>query len=410
MLAPDLLNAFSLGLSVDMAQVWWIDWLFGGLAFLGLAWGMGSRLAIRNGGWVLPAFFVIPIAILLFLNEFSPVYMNARHMSLLVGAFVWRGPGLVGLATPAMGCWRDRRGHGAGHRLQHGELLHPRGVCQGRLHPFGRVYGRANHAGGRGALLPAFFLARLRVLSAPRACARRGGSGRRRWQSTASRCSDRPLEETETWLRDDIGQRFQRLWVIKSRTHPYFDLEDQIENWLKDHFLMVRNAQFFSHSSLRAQLYLPKIPVFDALPADVAHPVTVEFGDLIRLAGYTGTVALDSALPSPVKLYWQVLEKPSKRYKYILQLVEQKADGQQTVLSAMEREPYEGDIPTLYWDPGKTILEFVEMPPPAAPPAPESVLLLDLPDVRSRDAGEAAGDEGRGRGAAARRRDGAAAL
>jgi hypothetical protein len=40
------------------------------------------------------------------------------------------------------------------------------------------------------------------------------------------------------------------------------------------------------------------------------------------------------------------------------------------VLGAIEREPYEGDIPTLYWDPGKTIMEYVEFPlPMTAPPA-----------------------------------------
>ena len=52
---------------------------------------------------MLPAFFLIPVAILLVLNEFRPLYMNARHLSLLVGAFILLSGG--GLAL----LWRWQR-------------------------------------------------------------------------------------------------------------------------------------------------------------------------------------------------------------------------------------------------------------------------------------------------------------
>jgi hypothetical protein len=133
--------------------------------------------------------------------------------------------------------------------------------------------------------------------------------------------------------------------------------------------LRVRDAQFFSHSSLRAQLFLPNIPVFDELPADVQHPLTAEYGELLRLAGYAVEPPAGAQLPTQLRLLWQVLEKPQRRYKYIVQMVEQKADGSTEVIASLEREPYEGDIPTLYWDPGKTILEYVEFPQPSRLPA-----------------------------------------
>jgi hypothetical protein len=134
----------------------------------------------------------------------------------------------------------------------------------------------------------------------------------------------------------------------------------------------VRDANFFSHSSLHAELYLPAIPVFAELPGDVQHVVTAEFGNLVRLAGYSVEPPVSDQLPSQMRLYWQVLEKPQRRYKYILQLVEQAADGSTQMLGTIEREPYEGDIPTLYWDPGKTIMEYVEFPMPLLPPPPGS--------------------------------------
>ena len=103
MLVPDLLNAFSLGLSVDVVQVWWVDLLFGGLALAAAVWGLRSRTALRQGGWVLPAFVLIPVAILLLLNGVRPLYMNARHMSLLAGGFVLLVGGGLGLV------WQWRR-------------------------------------------------------------------------------------------------------------------------------------------------------------------------------------------------------------------------------------------------------------------------------------------------------------
>ncbi len=38
-------------------------------------------------------------------------------------------------------------------------------------------------------------------------------------------------------------------------------------------------------------------------------------------------------------------------------------DGSTRVISLSEREPYDGAIPTIYWDPGKTIVEYSELPP-----------------------------------------------
>lgn len=113
MLLPDLLNAFSLGLSVDLAQVWPIDWLFGALALAAAIWGVRSRQAWAAGGWIRrrpwSCRWAMPV-----LNEFRPLYMNARHLSLLLGPFVllvggagidwrWRSPAgpLLALALAA---------------------------------------------------------------------------------------------------------------------------------------------------------------------------------------------------------------------------------------------------------------------------------------------------------------------
>ncbi len=385
MLAPDLLNAFSLGLSVDLARVWWIDWVFGALALVGGAWGLRSRRAGAAGGWVLPAFFLIPVAILLVLNEFRPLYMNARHLSLLVGAFILLSSG--GLAL----LWRWQRWAGGlltlalvaaiGYSTVNYYTLEE--YAKDDYKTFGSYLSTRIMPGDAVLFYPPSSWRIFQYYVPPTTAAggiAPGAGSEADAVAEAGEQADKPIgiygiplldrgmEETEDWLRT-LGDKYDRVWVLKSGTHPYFDEEWRLEQWLPDNMLRVRDAKFFSHSSLHAFLFLPKIPVFEQLPDDVQQPLTAEYGSLVRLAGYSLDPVVDEKLPAQLRLYWQVLEKPQRRYKYIVQLVEQAPDGSTQVLSALEREPYEGDIPTLYWDPGKTILEYVEFPMPAPPPA-----------------------------------------
>ena len=61
-LGPDLVNAFTLGLSVDLARVWPLDVISIAVAIMGAAWGLRSRSVIARGGWLLPAFVFVPRA------------------------------------------------------------------------------------------------------------------------------------------------------------------------------------------------------------------------------------------------------------------------------------------------------------------------------------------------------------
>ena len=368
-LVPDLVNAFSLGLSVDLAVVWPLDLLFGLTALAGAIWSLRSKAAWARGGWILPAALLLPVAIVLLLDRIQPLYMNARHLSLLVGPFLL----LTGAGIAQLYRWRAWAGTllalvfvaGIGYSTvnYHTQELYAKDdytrlgeYMQGRIMPGDAVLyyppsswrifeyylpmAPVHAAMAEGAPLAVYGLPLL----------------------------NRSFDETYAWLRE-LGKQYDRVWVVKSGTHPYFDLDGAMEGWLRDNFLRVRDAEFFSHSSLRAQLYLPEIPVFEQLPAGVTRPVTAEFGDLIRLAGFDAGTAVAPDLPAQMRLYWQVISKPERRYRYIWSLVEERATGERVTLALVEREPYEGDIPTLYWDPGKTIMEFVEFPPLAEAPA-----------------------------------------
>lgn len=376
-LIPDLVNAFSLGLSVDLGDVWWIDLVFGLLALLGMAWGVRSRRAIAAGGWILPAFLLIALTILLAVNMYHPLYMTARHLSQLLSGFMllvaiglgvvwarqrWLATALsifllvaIGYSTvnyftreeygkddfPRLGAYMQQR-------IMPGDLVLYHQPATKRLFDYYVPLASVYAAGARGM--------NLHIFGAPLLAG--------------------DMQHTLDWLAAQ-AKTHRRIWFMTSGNHAVFDTDGAVETWLLDNFLRVRDAKFFSHSSLHVHLFLPETPVFTELPPDVEHPVTAEFGDLIRLAGYS-TEAYQDAFPAPLLLYWQVITKPERRYRYIWNLVEEDASGQRRTLSSVEREPYEGDIPTTFWDPGKVILEYVERPPIVTAPGDGARLFYTL--------------------------------
>lgn len=361
LLIPDLLNAFSLGLSVNISQVWWLDLVFGGLLIIGVAWMVRSRASLAAGGWILPLWILTPVAGVLLINLFQPLYMNARHLSLLGGvAIIAFSAGLAVIArwqrwvalllTLALlvGFGYSTYNYYSAEEYAKDDFTRLGDYMHGRIMP--------------GDLVLIYPPAAWRIFYyyvdlAPVDAAMAAG------QPLAVHgvpLLNRSFEETEATLAT-LSKQYRRIWVLGSNTNPYMDLEGRVETWLKENVLRLRDVTFFSHSSLRAQLHLPKIPVYDGNPPAVQNSYAVEFGNRIRLIGFDVDNRRIQGFPTPITLYWQTVNKTDARYKYILKLVARQADGTFVTLSAVEREPYEGDIPTNYWDPGKTIAEYVEL-------------------------------------------------
>ncbi|MBK8049477.1 MAG: glycosyltransferase family 39 protein [Anaerolineales bacterium] len=373
-LIPDLVNAFSLGLSVDLAVVWGFDLIFAALALGGAIYGLRSVSTLKQGGWILPAFVLVPVILVLLLNEVRPLYMNARHLSLLVGGFV------LLVASGLALVWQWRRWAGA---LVAFVLVLTIGYSTVNYFTM-EQYAKDDYTGLgdylRGRIMPGDAVLfyppsswRIFDYYLPLDPVRQAMAQGAPFAIYGAPLLNQSMAETEAWLRD-LGDRYDRIWVIKSGTHPYFDLDSQVESWLRDNFVQLRDVKFFSNSSLRAQLYLPKAPVSAELPAGVQFPVTVEFDHLIRLAGLSADPPVAVDLPAQMRLYWQVLQKPDRRYKYIISLVEELPDGTFKPLATTEHEPFEGDVPTTVWDPDKTIIESVPFPPLEQAPTPGSRL------------------------------------
>jgi hypothetical protein len=164
-----------------------------------------------------------------------------------------------------------------------------------------------------------------------------------------------------------IGQwakGYRRVWLIVSNTHPYMDLTGRVQDWMDKNLFNVQTIHYHSESSLTSSLYLAKVPVYEGLPPQLTQPITGTFGDLIEVKGLeVGKPATDD-LNLPVTIDWQVLTPTPDHYKYILTLDKVLPDGSTRTLSLTEREPYDGVIPTIYWKPNQTIVEYTELPSP----------------------------------------------
>ncbi len=389
-LVPDLLNAFSMGLSVNINDVWWLDLLFAGLALLGVGWGLRSRRQWQQGGWIVPLFVLLPVLILLVINLVRPAYMNARHLALISGGFLT----LVAAGLAALYGWRRWLAAPLA-------LLLIAGAGYSTVNYFTLPQYGKDHYAELGEYLQQHLLPGDLLLLNPPSSWRIFRYYLPLDEVDAAIANDaairyygvpllsRSMAETFEQLEGDLGP-YRRIWHANSRTHPYMDPDNEIEAWLGEHTFQFRRERFYSPNSILAlDMYLPTPPVHEGPPSEVAisHRVDVGFGPEIHLVGYDVGEPLADGFPTPVTLYWQVSSRPARNSKYILRLVERQADGTLREVAGIEREPYEGIAATQYWDPDKTIIEYIELAPEAATalaqPGLEHAFTLQLYDAET---------------------------
>lgn len=365
-LIPDLLNAYSLGLSVKLDDpVHWLGWLFGLLALVGAGYGLRSRRALTQGGFLLPLALVLPVLLILVLNLIQPAYMNARHLSLLAGVFIM----LVGGGLALL--WRGQRWMTGGV-----VLVLTAGLLYSTVNYFIQPAFEKDHYAEMGGYLREHLLPGDLLLLDPPFSERifRYYLPLARIEAAASQ--GRPSAhvnvprlfvdwpETYTYL-DTLLPQYRRVWLAQSGSYPFLDPDTQVYDWLTENAIwQLRDVKFFSPNAfLDLSLFLVQPPVYEGLEPPVQTRVNVQFGEELRLVGYDREAPLTPESAWPITLYWQVERKPTVHYKYILQLIEQGADGSPRVLTQLEQEPYNSAIPTIWWDPGKTIVEYTHLPP-----------------------------------------------
>lgn len=364
-LLRDLLNAFSMGPSADVGQDWVfaLDLLFGQLALIGIIWAVRRARFIARGGWLVPALVMIPTGVLLAVQSVQPVYMNVRHMSLIGGGILLAAGSGLGLI------WERQKWLAGGLALL---LLIGNGfstVNYFTLEEYAKddftslgIYFEDHVLPGDVVLINPTFSWRHFDYYLPIPELRLAETDGASIAIYGVPLLQKPLEDTYTFL-EQLSQQNRRIWMIKSGTHSYLDPEKKVEEWLSEltDYRMIEMI-FFSHSTLRAELYYPEVPVYNEPPQNIPHPIDISFADQIQLIGYDIEPALTPTTHTPLFLYWQIADKTDQRYKYIVRVEEAQGDQWQT-LAQTEREPYEGWIPTDLWYPGQTFLEFSDFAP-----------------------------------------------
>jgi len=374
-LVPDLLNAYSLGLSVDIDQVRWLDMGFGALALVGALWGV-RRQRWKQGGWLTPALLITPVVLLVLANQIQPAYMNARHLGLISGFFLLLVAGGTGLL------WQRRRWTGVAVCL-----LLAGGMAYSTYNYFTLpVYGKDDFAGvgrvlrqemmpGDALLLDPPHMLRLfrYYLPVDAVTAAQAGDGPVHWWGM-------PLlfkwEESERVL-ESLAGRYRRVWLVTSQMYPYADPDQTVETWLATHALRIREQNFHSPNSiLELDLFLLGGPVAGKM-ADDAVPVQANFGDAIQLEGYRVGRPLWPGAVIPVTYYWRGLRPLDERFKYIAAL---EPSGAAPVAPSppTEREFYDGFLPSSWWTPGTLIVEESSVQGQAGPLGGETTLSLQL--------------------------------
>jgi hypothetical protein len=351
-LIPDLVNAFSLGLSVDLAQVWWLDLLFGAMAVLGALWATRQPGYLARPGWLLPAFVLIPVLLILVINLIQPAYMNARHISLISSAF------LILVAAGVAWLWQVRKWLGSGVVIllvagmaysTHQYYSNPI-YSKGELADLGAYVHQEFKRGDWLLVNPAPVLPLYRYYLPVEIAEEIAESG---WQAVP--LLHQPVAKTEELL-ESVRQQHQRIWLVSS------DPTNNVADWLRGHAFQIRDIGFPSPISwLRVQLFISEFPVYpNPFHTPIQQRLDVLFNDEIRLIGYDVGAPIAEGSVTPITLYWQAEIPIQRRYKYRLSL-EDAETGEIATQFSTEREPYDGFLPTEQWPLDSTIVEYTEI-------------------------------------------------
>jgi len=368
-LSRDLLNAFSLGPSADVAAMLWLDLFFALLALLGAGWGMRSRERLVAGGWILPAWVLVPPMLMVAAGAFQPAYMTARHMSLIGPAFLL----LVGAGVTLLGGQRRWLAWAAAAVLLIGMGYGSYRYYEAPQYDKGDMAGLGAYLRDElqpGDLILMSWPSWLRLYAYYLPLEQRGVQGVE-WRVVPG------LDGVRPELFDSLEQlrrAHPRIWLVNA--------EDPVREWMRGHAFLVRDVGFESPlAELRLELFVPERPVQAATASTPGTPVDVLFGDRLRLRAYEMGQALPGSRRAPVTLYWQATAPIDDRLKYVLALAREGADGPINVAPVTEREPYDGFLPTTAFPVGEIVVERTDVALPPSGLSAGYALALQLYDA-----------------------------
>jgi 4-amino-4-deoxy-L-arabinose transferase-like glycosyltransferase len=337
-LLRDLLNSFSLGLSVDVG-LWYVFVL--DLIFLMIAiWGWwrlvrpGAPPRWRRSGWLLLGYLAIPIAVIYLMSYLQPAYMNSRHLMLITPAFYL-------LVASGLAAWRGRTVVIA---LLAGMLMLG-GIGYSTYNYFeNSTYNKDHHREWGEYLREHVRPGDVVVVSPPHIADlyQYYADGGVPWVGLPFLLNSREdtVEKLEELLVD-----YDRVWLALSHTPPWGDLRRFVDKWLTRNAFRTDYHSFKSYASIvRVAAFQRDWPSVEGLPED-AEPVEVRYSPALRLLGYRPITVARSGEPLHVELFWAVDEPIEQEASVALRLVDEKGH----VWGQSEECPFSGLYPMWQW-------------------------------------------------------------
>jgi hypothetical protein len=352
----DLLNSFTVGTTVDLAQVWWIDAALLIVFLIGLA-------AFRRSALYLVAYLAAPLLGLAAASMVRPLYQNSRYfISLSPAYYLGVAAGIVGLgqrwrlaAVPAVGVflvgavlsldnWYFNPSYGKDDHRAWAEYLR-QDARSGDFLILDSPHTQALYRYYADDTLPMTTLPIIRL------------------DHVASPAADLSA------VRNALAQN-SRVWLLQMDV-PFDDPDARIQKLLGENGVLLDETPFHGTSTaISLSLYAASMPA--AQETEIEHPMDVAFAGHLHLRGYASPSSVQNGKPNSVKLYWQIDEPVGEDYAVSLRVVDAsgKTKGQQDAV------PLGNRAGSSTWKPGLIVVD--EMKLPVAPGMPPGAYTLQV--------------------------------
>ena len=363
-LLRDLLNSFSLGLSVDLAD-WYvvlIDLLFLLLLVLGFVQLIRRE---RRAAWLLAGYLLLPILFLYLLSYVRPAYMTSRHLILVTPAFyLLVGAGLA----PTVPRSRQPGGQRLASITHHISRTAPfLLVAAGCVMLAGIGYSTYNyfldprydkdHHREWGAYLREHVRPGDVVIVDPPHIAELYdyyASSEVPWVGLPLLNSRKA--DTLAKLQELVGS-YDRVWLARSYTPSWGDRGGFPEKWLTENAFRVDYREFESYNStVKTAVYLQSRPTYRNLP-EGSQLLQARYGSALQLNGYRLVSPAQPGRSLHVELFWQTDESITTEASVVLRLV----DSEGHVWGQGEQCPFNGLHPMWQWEPGARLRDEHEL-------------------------------------------------
>ena len=302
----DLLNSFSVGITIDLAQIFWIDLALLALCLIGL-------YAFRRAAVFLLAFLAIPLLGLAAALLVRPLYQHSRYFIALSPAFyLGVAAGIAALAqrwklmgVPALGVF-----------------LIGAGLSLNNLY-FDPSYGKDDHRAWAEALRERARPGDFMILDSPHT------------EALYHYYADDlvPMTTLPIWRADHVDSPAQDLAVVRdafarharvwflAMDVPFDDPQERIDKLLNQQGVLIDRTEFRGTSTeISLSLFLPTQPVVQV--TDIPHPLDIAFLGHLHLRGYAAPASIEPGGRTAVTLYWQVDEPVGEDYTVSLRLID----------------------------------------------------------------------------------------